>query len=160
VTYESTLNVNAFSPDWRAYALANFPLAPFVLDDVVLASVEGFVQGIKFPPENPLRVRAFLSHSFEPKRFGEQAERVHVWWDGQVLEYGSSEHRTLIARGIRAKFFYNEGFRVAMLATRGIRLVHDLGAESPTTSLPAEVFCRILTQLREELVRTGTIAPP
>lgn len=160
MTGESTLNVNAFSLDWRAYALANFPLAPFSLDDVVVASVEGYVQGIKFPLDHPMRMRAFLSHSHEAKRHGEQAERDHVWWGNGIFKYGSREHHDLIARGIRAKFYCNTGFQIAMRATRGLRLIHDLGPESPTTSLPADVFCRILTQLRDELLQRGTIAPP
>lgn len=160
MTENSALNVNAFAQDWRANALANFPLAPFVLDGVVCASVEGFVQGIKFPPEHPVRDRAFLSHSYEAKRYGEQAGRLYVWWNGAVLKYGSDDHHRLIGRSIRAKFFYNEGLRVAMRATKGLRLIHDLGPESATTSLPAKVFCRILTDLRDELLNTGTVASP
>lgn len=157
---KTVLNVNAFSSDWRAYALANFPLFPFVLDGVTIASVEGFVQGIKLPPENPLRQKAFLSHSHTAKQFGEAAARVHVWWGNQVLPYGSPEHHELIARGIRAKFFCNGGLQIALRATEELRLIHDLGHESPTTSLPASVFCQILTSLRTELLLTGKIAEP
>ena len=156
---DNVLNVNILSSDWRAYALANFPLFPFMLDGIVLASVEGFVQGIKFPPDHPSRDLAFLSHSQAAKRCGEAAERIHVWWKDEVLDYGAHEHHRLIARGIRAKFSFNEGLQIAMRATEGMRLVHELDPESPTTSLPATVFCRILTDLRQELLQTGTIAP-
>lgn len=160
MTEVPVLNVNAFSSDWRAYALANFPFSPFVLDGISLASVEGFVQGIKFPAGHPNRARAFLTYSYEAKKLGEEATREAVWWKDQVLAYGSSEHHDLIARAIRAKFYCNTGLWGAMEATRGMRLVHELGPESPTTSLPAEVFCRILTHIRDELLGTGTIAPP
>ena len=154
-----TLNVSSAADDWRGYALANFPLAPFELDGVVLASVEGFLQGIKFPPGDPARAAAFLAHSIAAKRRGEAAERRSVWWNGRTLEYGSSEHHRLLARGIRAKFNQNAGLRLALGASAGLTIIHDVGPESPTTSLPATVFCRILVELRDELLATGTIAP-
>lgn len=154
------LNVSSASADWRAYALANFPLAPFTLDGVVLASVEGFLQGIKFPPGHPSREAAFLTHSLPAKQLGETAERHSVWWNGAVIAYGSDAHHALLARGIRAKFHANPGFQLALRASAGLEIIHDVGPESPATSLPARVFCRILTELREELLRTGRISPP
>lgn len=157
---EPILNVNAASSDWRAYALANFPLFPFILDGLVLASVEGFIQGIKFPDGDATREAAFLSHSLSAKQMGERAERVSVWWNGQSFPYGSGGHHRQIARAIRAKLFFNEGTRLALRATDGLKLVHDLGPESPNTSLPSAVFCHILTELRDELLRTGSIERP
>ena len=157
---DAYLNVNSASSDWRACALANYPLFPFILDDVLLASVEGFIQGIKFPDTHPSRGRAFLAHAHAAKQCGERAERISVWWKDKVLAYGSDAHHALIARAIRAKFYYNQGAQLALRATEGMELKHDIGPELPTTSLPASVFCRILTDLRDELLRTGKLASP
>ncbi|WP_448151743.1 hypothetical protein [Castellaniella caeni] len=65
-----TLNVSFLSDDWRGVALSNFCLCPFVLDDVLLASVEGFIQGIKFAPGHPARERAFISSAWDAKACG------------------------------------------------------------------------------------------
>ena len=157
---QSILNVSGASPDWRACALANFPLAPFELDGEVFASVEGFLQGIKFPPGHPSRDAAFRSYAHAAKTLGAAAERHSVWWRGEVIPYGSPAHHALLARGIRAKFHCNRGLQLALAATAGMRLIHDVGPESPTTSLPAVVFCRILTALRDELLASGAIAAP
>ena len=159
-TADAHLNVNSASSDWRACALANFPLFPFVLDGVVIASAEGFIQGIKYPEAHPSRRLAFLAHAQGAKQYGDRAERISVWWKGQALAYGSASHHALIARAIRAKFHYNQGAQLALRATEGMELKHDIGFESPTTSLPAAVFCRILADLRDELLTTGKIAPP
>jgi hypothetical protein len=154
------LNVSSASSDWRACALANYPLFPFILDDVVLVSVEGFIQGIKFPDTHPSRAVAFLSYAHAAKQCGDRAERVSVWWRNNVLGYGSDAHHALIGRAIRAKFYYNQGAQLALRAAEGLELKHDIGPELPTTSLPAAVFCRILTDLRDELLGTGKLASP
>jgi predicted NAD-dependent protein-ADP-ribosyltransferase YbiA (DUF1768 family) len=156
----SALNVYYRSADWRGHVLANFPAFPFMLDGTAMASVEGFVQGIKFPEHHESRAAAFSSWGEVAKHFGSDAERVSVWWNGSTIAYGSDEHHRLIARAIRAKFAFNEGARLALKATVGLVLKHEIGPESPTTSLPAAVFCRTLSELRDELLQTGTIKPP
>ena len=157
---QPALNVYFGSADWRGHVLANFPAFPFVLDGTAIASVEGFVQGIKFPEHHESRTAAFSSWGAVAKRLGSDAERINVWWTGAEIAYGSDEHHRLIARAVRAKFAFNEGARLALKATAGLVLQHDIGPDSPVTSLPAAVFCRILTELREELLRTGTIKSP
>ena len=145
------LNIGSKSDDWRACRLSNFSADPFVLDDEKFASVEGFIQGIKFPEGHPIRQQAFQSVGKWAKRFGKEAERKLVWWKGQAISYGSTEHFQLIERAIRAKFAQNKDAMTALLATEGMTLTHDLGKpDPPNTSLPAEVFCDILTRIREE----------
>lgn len=149
------LNIGSESDDWRAKRLSNFSPDPFVLDGVRLASVEGFIQGTKFPENDPCRKRAFQSVGREAKRFGRDAERKFVWWQGQTILYGSREHHHLIERAIRAKFEQNLEALKALIATKEMTLTHDLGhPEPPNTSLPAKVFCDILTRIREEHLST------
>ena len=54
-----TLNIYSKSDDWRARRLSNFPADPFILDGEEMASVEGFIQGTKFPEGHPARKQAF-----------------------------------------------------------------------------------------------------
>jgi predicted NAD-dependent protein-ADP-ribosyltransferase YbiA (DUF1768 family) len=149
------LNIGSRSDDWRARRLSNFSADPFVLDGVWIASAEGFIQGIKFSEGHPIRQQAFQSVGAKAKRLGKNAERKLVWWKEQAISYGSTEHRKLIERAIRAKFEQNHGAMEALLATQGMTIAHDLGRpESPNTSLPAEAFCDILTRIREEATQT------
>jgi predicted NAD-dependent protein-ADP-ribosyltransferase YbiA (DUF1768 family) len=146
----TTLNVSAKSEDTRAARLSNFSSDPFMLDGLTFASAEGFIQGIMWPEGHANRDAAFAAVGFAAKRFGKTAERRFVWWRGETIPFGSPEHHALIERGIRAKFEQNPEAMTALRATAGLTLVHDLGRpESPTTSLPATVFCAILTMIRD-----------
>ena len=151
---EKTLNVSSTSTDWRGLALSNFGLSPFVLDGMLFASVEGFVQGIKFPEGDPRREAAFASSGWPAKHLGDTADRSGAYWGGVCLPYGSPDHHRLIERAIRARIAQSKGLQEALKSTADAALIHDTGAsaESPTTSLPASVFCRILTEIRSELL--------
>ncbi|MBI5732839.1 hypothetical protein HY967_02685, partial [Candidatus Jorgensenbacteria bacterium] len=63
-----TLNVWSKSTDWRARYLSNFAADPFELEGEGFASVEGFIQGIKYPLDDPRREQAFNSVGKEAKR--------------------------------------------------------------------------------------------
>ncbi len=146
----TTLNVSAKSDDRRAARLSNFSPDAFTLDGLAFASAEGFIQGIMWPEDHPNRAAAFASVGFAAKKFGRTAPRTAVWWGGQEIPFGSPEHHALIGRAIRAKFDQNPDAMAALLATKGLTLIHDLGRpESPTTSLPARVICAILTAIRD-----------
>jgi predicted NAD-dependent protein-ADP-ribosyltransferase YbiA (DUF1768 family) len=145
------LNIESKSPDWRARRLSNFSADPFSLDNTSLASVEGFIQGIKFPENDERRKKAFSSSGKEAKKIGEGVQGEFVWWQGEAISFRSREHFGLIEKAIRAKFDQNPEAESALLATKGLDLIHELEEpESPTTSLPKEVFIEILTRIREE----------
>lgn len=144
-----TINVDSRSDDPRVRRLSNFSPDPFVLDGEKLASVEGFIQGIKFPVGHPDRELAFRSFGKDAKRIGSMATRDFAYWQDKRITYGSAEHHELIERAIRAKFEQNPGAMKALLATDGVTVIHDLGEpESPGTSFPAKVFCEILMRIR------------
>ena len=145
------INVSSGSEDWRAHTLSNFPCFPFELDGMTFASVEGFIQGIKLPEEDSRRQQAFTLWGKHAKQIGTEAKRESVWWNGQQFVYGENDHRALIRRAIVAKFYYNEGARLALMATGDAELIHDVGPESPHTSLTAAYFCEILRAIRWRL---------
>lgn len=142
------LNISGGSSDWRESMLSNFPLCPFILDGVLCASIEGFVQAIKLPIGHPDRESIFLMWGSRAKKMGALAENKFIWWQGKTIEYGSPAHHYLIAMAIEAKFAQNHGAARALATTVGYTLIHEVGPESPKTSLPKEVFCKILTDLR------------
>lgn len=54
---------------------------------------------------------------------------------------------------MRARISQSKGLQEALKSTGNATLIHETGvAESPMTSLPASVFCRILTEIRAELL--------
>lgn len=158
---DTTINVASASTDWRGVALCNFLMSPFTLDGILFASIEGFIQGIKFPEGDPRREQAFVSSGWDAKHLGDTADRSGAYWNGQKIAYGSNEHHQLIARAIRARIAQNSGLAQVLATTAGATIIHRTGdePESKTTSLPAVVFCRILTELRDELLSEGQVRP-
>lgn len=150
---DETLNVYSKSDDWRARRLSNFSPDSFLLDGESLASVEGFIQGIKFPEGHLRRLLAFRSAGITAKRLGINIAPDSVWWKHQPIPYGSAEHRNLIERAIRAKYEQNSEAKDALLATKGMALTHELD-EPDSISLPREIFCCILMKIREEFLKT------
>ena len=146
-----TLNIYSKAEDSRGRILSNFSHHPFVLDGRRLESAEGFIQGIAFPEGDQRREAAFGSFGSKAKQFAEEQEKKFVWWDGKTISFGSNEEHELIEKALRAKFDQNADAREALLATKGLRLTHELpDPEAPNTCLPAEVFCLILMKIRGE----------
>jgi hypothetical protein len=121
------------------------------LEDEWFASVEGFIQGIKYPMDHPQRHFTFGLVGKYAKKAGKHAENKFVWWKGEAIRYQSPEHTALIERAIRARFNENPEALRALRATEGLTLMHDVGhPDSPTTSLRREQFVDILTRIRDE----------
>ena len=145
-----TLNVGGTPGDPRSARLSNFSPDSFRLDGIFCASVEGFIQGVKWPEGDAKRTTAFGSVGGKAKRCGKGAERKWVWWQGSQISFGSQAHHALIERAIRAKFEQNRSALMLLVDTRGLTLIHDLGHPvDPQTSLPGAVFCAILTRIRD-----------
>ena len=129
--------------------MSNFSAHPFVLDGVWCKTVEAFIQGIKFPPDDQRREQIFAMNGLTAWKMRVHAKNEYVWWDGKQYTYRSPEHAALIKRAIEAKFVQNPTALEALEATRGLTIVHKTGvAESPHTSLPGSVYCQILTNIR------------
>lgn len=151
---DTRLNVAYTSTDWRGVALSNFSLSPFVFDDQLFASVEGFIQGLKFPEGDARREQAFQSCAWEAKKIGERADKSAAYWAGECMAFGSTEHHRLVGRAVRVRIEQSPGLCQVLISTKGLELVHETGygPEPAITSLPAAVFCRVLTDLRDELL--------
>lgn len=154
--------------DPRGRLLSNLAPTPFVLDGVELSSVEGFVQGIKFPPGHPDRERIFSLSGYEAKEAGasmqreishrlDRCEAQFVYWLDQEIAFGSDDHHALIARALAAKFAQNPGALGALIGTKHALLIHPI-PDTPHTSLPAETFVAILTEIRSAFAKEPVAA--
>ncbi|MEW5936011.1 MAG: hypothetical protein AB1816_20710, partial [Bacillota bacterium] len=92
--------------------------------------------------------------AYEAKRAGRRAPvgpGGTFTWRGREYRVGSPEHHELMRQALRAKFEQCAEARRALLATRGLRLVHELPRDSKT--IPGAVFARMLEEIRADLER-------
>ena len=155
--------VNVISASETTGLISNFATTPFELDGNSFASIEGFVQFIKYPPTYEGRDEIAQMVGAQARRAGhainsenfaklDAGESVVIYWQDQEIPYRSEAHFDLIERAIRAKFAANPAAAAQLLQTGDAVLHHDTGhPENPHTSLPAEVFCRILISARDAL---------
>jgi predicted NAD-dependent protein-ADP-ribosyltransferase YbiA (DUF1768 family) len=138
---------------YPAAALSNFSPHPFVLDGVACASMEGFLQALKFSnPDMQVHVCTLVGLKAKYKGKGKK------WWLGQTLywrgvEYArdSDEYQALLDRAYDA-LAENEGFKRALLATGTATLTHSMGKNNISqTVLTESEFMRRLYRLRARL---------
>jgi len=150
--------------------LSNLAETPFTLDAEQYSSVEAFVQAIKLEESGPKaakRRRIMLLSGYQAQRAGRNPNReirrrlaagqeANVYHGGRTIAYRSRIHSALIRRAIEAKFDQSPDARAALIATGKRPLVHSPPKKQHSqTSLPAEEFCRMLTEIRESIRKRG-----
>ena len=149
--------------------VSNFALTPFSLDGQSFASVESFIQYLKYRPDDDRRTLAPNLFGVAAKRAGslinrevypviEAGGQVRVYWLNQELPYRSQEHTSLIKRALTAKFEQSAIARRELLSTANTltgeekQIVHKTRKESAYTSLPSTEFAQMLTDIRRHLL--------
>ena len=131
-------------------ALSNFAPHPFVLDGVEIASMEGFLQSLKFKNIDMQKYVCTL--------VGKAAKykgKDKKWWQTQTLywqdkEYkrDSKEYQLLLNRAYNG-LYQNEGFKKALEASKPSILTHSIGKNDESkTVLTQSEFCGRLMKLR------------
>lgn len=143
-----------------AWALSNFTLHSFVLDGVMCASMEGFLQSLKY--EDAERQMAVCAkHGREAKKAGHggrdwKADQT-LYWRGEAIARDSEEFDALITRAFE-KRFENPHFRWALFLTLGRPLRHSVGKRDKSeTVLTEQEFLWQLERLRRRLSVGGNI---
>ena len=136
--------------------LSNFHPHPFVVDGVECASMEGFLQSLKFKNVEIQREICKLVGKAAKVRGLNKAwykEQI-LYWQGQAIKRDSQEYQLLLDKAYSA-LAQNENFRKALLATQNATLTHSLGQKDPKrTILSKKEFCSRLTKLRT-LLQSG-----
>ena len=138
---------------YPANSLSNFSPHPFVLDGVSCASMEGFLQSLKFPSLDVQRevcklVGVKAKYRGKGKKWWSNQT---LYWQGQPFMRQSKEYQELLDRAYQAMYEQNEGFRKALEASGNAVLKHSIGRTKPNeTILTQQEFCSRLMKLRDQ----------
>ena len=138
---------------YPANSLSNFSCHYFIFDGIQCASMEGFLQSLKFKSQDMQNDVCKLV-GFHAKRRGanktwKRTQTLH--WQG--VEYGrkSQEYQDLLDRAYDA-LATNLKFQKALLATQKATLTHSIGKnKKPDTVLTEQEFCSRLMKIRKRL---------
>ena len=136
---------------YPAGALSNFTPHPFIIDDIECASMEGFLQGLKFKsPEMQAEVCKLVGRAAKSKGSKKNWQRTQtLYWKGTPIKRDSKEYQDLLDRAYDAMSL-NTKFRKALLATGNAVLKHSIGNRNINkTVLTVREFCSRLTKIRD-----------
>lgn len=133
-------------------ALSNFAAHAFEIDGVQCASMEGFLQALKFDKQH-MQIEVCKNVGIAAKRRGsgrsKHWQRVQkLWWNGETFDRHGPEYQALLDRAYDA-LATNEAFCRALIATGSATLTHNIGRHNASeTVLTRAEFCRRLTRIR------------
>ena len=134
-------------------ALSNFAPHAFTIDGVECASMEGFLQSLKFSSvEMQEHVCTLVGKAAKFKGKKKNWWRTQtLYWKGVPMQRQSEAYRLLIERAYN-ELGRNEGFKRALLATQNSTLTHSMGkSKKNETVLTEQEFCSNLYRVRENL---------
>lgn len=138
-----------------AGTLSNFSPHPFVIDGVECASMEGFLQSLKFDKVH-IQTEVCKLVGIAAKRRGQKRNKAwkriqKLWWQGQEFDRSGEEFQKLLDRAFEA-LTQNTSFQKALLSTGSAVLTHSFGKQKESeTVLTEREFCSRLTKIRSRL---------
>jgi len=139
---------------WPSAALSNFSPHPFVFRGLEIASMEGFLQGLKFEnPEMQKHVFTLVGRAAKFKGKKKKWFRTQtLFWQGEPIDRHSDAYQLLLDQAFEALFTQNDSARRALLATGNAVLQHSMGKSNESqTVLTRSEFVSRLTRLRASL---------
>ena len=136
-------------------SLSNFVPHSFTIDGVECASMEGFLQSLKFSnPEMQIEVCKLVGKAAKFKGKKKKWWRTQtLHWQGKEIKRDSQEYQDLLDRAFD-ELAKNSGFQKALVATRGATLTHSIGKRKiEETVLTTQEFISRLNKIRERLLR-------
>lgn len=135
--------------------LSNLYPWPFELDGFEFASMEGFLQSLKFERPDEAAWVASL-HGMEAFRTGQWGngwkETQILWFAGRPIPRASSQYQDLIARAYDACLHNNFEFMGAIRASGDLVFTHRIGInDSQNTTLTRSEYLMNMFRLRSRL---------
>lgn len=134
-------------------ALSNFAPHAFIIDGIECASMEGFLQSLKFSnPEMQKQVCTLVGKAAKFKGKKKKWYKTQtLYWQGKEYKRDSEEYQLLLDRAYN-ELAKNEGFKKALLATGNATLTHSIGKKKKNeTVLTIQEFVSRLTVIRSRL---------
>lgn len=133
-------------------SLSNFSPHPFVFDGVECASMEGFLQSLKY--DNVEMQKHVCTLVGKKAKFKGKKKawyrKQELYWNGKTYPRASQEYQDLLDRAFTELTTQNSGFRRALLASGDAVFTHSIGKkDSSKTILTIREFCSRLTKMRE-----------
>lgn len=150
------MDIHSKSP-YPADALSNFAAYDFVMDGISCASMEGFLQSLKF--KNPTdQINICALRGGDAKESGlliDWKKTQTLYWQGQDINRHSPQYQTLITQAYD-QLKLNPDFQTALLKSGSEILEHSIGISDPEdTILTEHEFITQLTRIRAELFETN-----
>jgi predicted NAD-dependent protein-ADP-ribosyltransferase YbiA (DUF1768 family) len=140
---------------YPAGALSNFTAHSFTLDGIECASMEGFLQGLKFKSsEMQVEVCKLTGLRAKKRGYGKNWQRTQtLWWIGKPVHRTSEGYQSLITRAYDAMLEQCESFRKALQAAGpNAVFTHSIGRNKENeTVLTEREFCGQLRRCRDKL---------
>lgn len=146
--------------EYPSDALSNFAAYEFMVDGIPCASMEGFLQSLKFVRISKQKQICRLvgkEAKNAPGRLRNLRWKLtqNLCWNGVRYKRDSAEYQKLIAKAYDA-LYENADFRVALKSTQNLELCHSIGGQdSGRTVLTEAEFIRQLYRLRSKLHEGG-----
>lgn len=153
---KTEFNIASNSTDQIEAWLSNLSHNPFFLNGVLYASVEAFWQSLKFENGSREWQECIKLSGIFSKRYGNKAiPKTHFSYNSLEIEVGSKRHQLLMKVALREQLKQNPDKLRLLLDTKNANLIHAPKKKDGTlypdsTTIPGEVFSRILMELREE----------
>lgn len=139
---------------YPACELSNFATHPFMLDGVYIASMEGFLQAIKFSEKHKqleiCRLSGLRAKRAGAKQHWQKTQTLH--WDGRSYDRHSSEYMHLLLVAYDEQMQQSTSFMQALADTGEELLTHSIGSDNPYESVLTRIeFCAILMKVRDDM---------
>lgn len=140
---------------YPASSLSNFAPHEFEIDGIKCASMEGFLQSLKF--QNPDMQRYVCSLVGKAAKFKGKNKKWqktgNLYWQGEVIKRNSESYQELLDKAYNA-LAKNQSFKKALLATGNATLTHSLGENKTSeTVLTKTEFVSRLNKIRTALMQ-------
>lgn len=135
-------------------ALSNFSPHAFEIDGVQCASMEGFLQSLKYSNiemQNHVCTLVGKQAKFKGKKKAWYRTQT-LYWQGEEIDRHSDRYQELLDQAYLA-MAQNSKFRKALIASGKSTFTHSMGNKDESrTVLTTREFCGRLTRLRQQIL--------
>lgn len=143
---------------YPANKLTNFAPNAFIIDGIFCASMEGFLQSLKFKnSEMQKEICQLIGSRAKNAGRNKNWKRDGLYWQGQKIDRYGEEYQELLDRAYNS-ILQNTSFQAALLASGNATLTHNMGKQKESeTILTRTEFVGRLTKMRAQLQKEKNV---